>query len=195
MAGAISLVNHHVAVLCFEYCHYPRETVPASASASQCFNYHYRGAVNLPEGDRHDLLITAQRQILIPFSLATEIVSRIGNGEWTATQVLEAFISRAAYAQERTNCLTEGAHSVVIHILLHAEYMRHSIVMLESARQRAHDLDAEFAATKRLTGPLHGIPVRPLLQRKFFTLTHTSQVSIKDQCKTNLSVSGSRGLL
>ena len=44
------------------------------------------------------------------FSLAArEIVQRISKGEWTASEVLEAFISRAALAQELTNCLTEGA--------------------------------------------------------------------------------------
>lgn len=32
--------------------------------------------------------------------------------------------------------------------------------MFESARQRASELDAEFAATKQLKGPLHGVPVR-----------------------------------
>ena len=39
---------------------------------------------------------------------AVEIVSRIERGEWTATQVLEAYISRAAFAHAKTNCLTEG---------------------------------------------------------------------------------------
>jgi amidase len=37
-----------------------------------------------------------------------EIVSRIERFEWTATQVLEAYISRAAFAHAKTNCLTEG---------------------------------------------------------------------------------------
>ncbi|KAF8957476.1 amidase [Flammula alnicola] len=65
----------------------------------------------------------------------SEIVARIEKGEWTAIQVLEAYIARAAYAHTKTNCLTE--------------------VMLGPARQRAAELDAEFAATKRLKGPLH----------------------------------------
>ena len=37
------------------------------------------------------------------------------------------------------------------------------LVMLEPARQRADELDREFAATKKLQGPLHGVPVRFLL--------------------------------
>ena len=46
-----------------------------------------------------------------PFSpppLAKEIVERIYKGEWTASQVLEAYIARATLAQDMTNCLTEG---------------------------------------------------------------------------------------
>jgi len=34
------------------------------------------------------------------------------------------------------------------------------LVMLEPARRRASELDREFAATKKLQGPLHGVPVR-----------------------------------
>ncbi|KAF8159688.1 amidase [Crassisporium funariophilum] len=70
---------------------------------------------------------------------ASEIVSHIEKGEWTASEVLEAYIARAAYAHAKTNCLTE--------------------VMLGPARQRASELDKDFAATKKLTGPLHGVPV------------------------------------
>ena len=35
-------------------------------------------------------------------------MKHIAAGEWTASEVLEAYISRAALAQEKTNCLTEG---------------------------------------------------------------------------------------
>lgn len=43
------------------------------------------------------------------FFVASEIVTRIRNGEWTASDVVEAYIARAAVAQATTNCLTEGA--------------------------------------------------------------------------------------
>ena len=43
-------------------------------------------------------------------TLASEIVKRIESGEWTASEVLEAYITRAAFAHSRTNCLTEGSH-------------------------------------------------------------------------------------
>jgi Asp-tRNA(Asn)/Glu-tRNA(Gln) amidotransferase A subunit family amidase len=72
-------------------------------------------------------------------SAAGEIVARIQSGEWTAAQVLEAYIARAVVAQRRTNCLTE--------------------IMFEPARERAAALDREFAMTKKLVGPLHGVPI------------------------------------
>lgn len=41
-------------------------------------------------------------------SVASEIVQRIAKGEWTSSQVLEAYIARSAMAQAEANCLTEG---------------------------------------------------------------------------------------
>lgn len=70
---------------------------------------------------------------------ATEIVQRISASEWTASQVLEAYIARAVEAQRRTNCLTE--------------------VFFEDARRQAIQLDEEFAATKKVRGRLHGVPM------------------------------------
>ncbi|TFK25631.1 amidase [Coprinopsis marcescibilis] len=70
---------------------------------------------------------------------ASEIVDKIQAREWSASMVLEAYIIRTTYAHRQTNCLTE--------------------VMFESARETARGLDAEFATTGRLKGPLHGVPV------------------------------------
>ncbi|KAG6909035.1 hypothetical protein DXG01_002309 [Tephrocybe rancida] len=70
---------------------------------------------------------------------ATEIVARIQKGEWTASQVVEAYIAQAIKAHTITNCLTE--------------------VMFEWAREQAKGLDEEFALTKKLRGALHGVPV------------------------------------
>lgn len=94
-----------------------------------------------------------------------EIVSHIENGEWTATQVLEAYLSRAAFAQAKTNCLTEGKCFLfkLLSGILNDTEMFKLPVMVGPARQRAADLDAEFAATKKLKGPLHGVPVRSVL--------------------------------
>ncbi|EFP89215.2 uncharacterized protein PGTG_15056 [Puccinia graminis f. sp. tritici CRL 75-36-700-3] len=72
---------------------------------------------------------------------AHEIVARIGSRRlnWNAKNVLKAFIKAAIHAHVETNCLTE--------------------IMFEEALERADQLDKEFAATGRLRGRLHGIPV------------------------------------
>ncbi|KAJ7591264.1 amidase [Mycena floridula] len=74
------------------------------------------------------------------YLLATgpQIVQHIQDGHWTASQVLEAYIAKAIAAHVTTNCITE--------------------VLFDQARQIAQQLDVEFATTKRLRGPLHGIP-------------------------------------
>lgn len=41
---------------------------------------------------------------------ASEIVENISAGKWTASVVLEAYIARAAQAQEAMNCLSEGTY-------------------------------------------------------------------------------------
>ncbi|KAG2354858.1 amidase signature enzyme [Suillus spraguei] len=66
---------------------------------------------------------------------ASEIVQRIAKGEWTSSEVLEAYIARSAIAQAKVNFL------------------------YEDARKQAKELDAEFASTKTLRGPFHGVPV------------------------------------
>ncbi|KAF8270691.1 amidase signature domain-containing protein [Lactarius quietus] len=70
---------------------------------------------------------------------ATQIVENIQAKVWTATVVLEAYLARAAQAQEVTNCLTE--------------------VFFEEAMEEASKLDAEFAKTGKLQGPMHGVPI------------------------------------
>ncbi|KAJ6488681.1 amidase [Mycena vitilis] len=70
---------------------------------------------------------------------ASEIVQKIQHGEWTSTQVVSAYIARAGVAQNTTNCVTE--------------------VLFVEALKQARDLDAEFASTQKLRGPLHGVPI------------------------------------
>lgn len=92
---------------------------------------------------------------------ASDIVKRIEAGEWTSLAVVSAYIRQAIRAHKATNCLTESMYNSwsIIHILIRL------IVLFEQALVEAEELDAEFASTKRLRGPLHGIPV-----------------SFKDQC-------------
>ncbi|KAF9510450.1 hypothetical protein BS47DRAFT_1347999 [Hydnum rufescens UP504] len=72
---------------------------------------------------------------------AVEIVNHIRNGDqgWTATRVLDAYLRRALAVQDHINFMTEP--------------------LFESAFKDAKMLDEEFAATGRLRGPLHGVPI------------------------------------
>ncbi|KNZ57250.1 hypothetical protein VP01_21g2 [Puccinia sorghi] len=80
-------------------------------------------------------------ELTIVSTPAHEIVARIGARRlnWNAKNVLKAFIKAAIHAHVETNCLTE--------------------IMFEEALERADQLDKEFAATGRLRGRLHGIPI------------------------------------
>ncbi len=89
---------------------------------------------------------------------ATQIVENIQAKVWTATAVLEAYLARAAQAQDATNCLTEGARPLTIHTSLWSSLFFFS-VFFEEAREEARKLDAEFAKTGELKGPLHGVPI------------------------------------
>ncbi len=53
------------------------------------------------------------RVALKPRRIASEIVSFIADGKWTASAVLEAYIQRSVQAQEATNCVTESESRLV----------------------------------------------------------------------------------
>ncbi|KAJ5677486.1 Amidase [Penicillium maclennaniae] len=59
--------------------------------------------------------------------------------QFTAEQVIRAYIQRAVVAHQLTNCLSE--------------------VVFEDALEQARKLDALFEVTNKPKGPLHGIPV------------------------------------
>lgn len=93
---------------------------------------------------------------------AREIVERISKGEWTASDVLEAYIARATLAHQRVNCLTEGLSVCRSPMRRRAWRLRLAsrfIVMFADARAEARALDKEFVATGSVRGPLHGVPV------------------------------------
>ncbi|KDQ10328.1 hypothetical protein BOTBODRAFT_36230 [Botryobasidium botryosum FD-172 SS1] len=71
---------------------------------------------------------------------ATDIVRHIQNEDegWTATNVLRAYIQRAIATHKKNNCLTE--------------------ILFAQALAEAEELDREFQATKKIRGPLHGVP-------------------------------------
>ncbi|KAH7904118.1 amidase signature domain-containing protein [Hygrophoropsis aurantiaca] len=100
--------------------------------------------ISVKRATRDKLLSSATQYVAqdhLPFIEATaeQIVNRISVGEWTASQVLEAYLARARLAQAETNCITE--------------------VLFDDAKKQAQALDQHFAATQQLRGPLHGVPV------------------------------------
>jgi hypothetical protein len=61
---------------------------------------------------------------------ASQIVENILARKWTASVVLEAYIARAAQAQEAMNCLTEGTYRLCFDYL-------NSVIMLGSCLAHA----------------------------------------------------------
>lgn len=70
---------------------------------------------------------------------ATSLVDKIASGTYSALEVVTAYCKRAAIAQQLTNCLTE--------------------IIFAEALETAKALDAQYQATGKVVGPLHGIPV------------------------------------
>ena len=95
---------------------------------------------------------------------------------WTASAVLEAYIARAAQAHQATNCFTEGTLLFCYWSLAMAAptwaltFVTNTIVFFEEAIQEARRLDAEFAESGHLKGPLHGVPISLKDLCAFFSL-------------------------
>jgi hypothetical protein len=98
---------------------------------------------------------------------------------------VEAYIARAAFAQAITNCLTEGGVTYSFQNVASIDYPAYLSceVMFDWAREQAKDLDNEFVSTKKLRGPLHGVPVSLLYRSGLWMVLRTlCQTSFKDQC-------------
>lgn len=67
------------------------------------------------------------------------LLVKLASGEYTAVEVLEAFIKRSCIAHQLVNPLTE--------------------IHFEDARKLAAELDEELKSTGRVRGPLHGLPM------------------------------------
>lgn len=98
----------------------------------------------LPPPDQLDVSTFAD-QVLGPRDLeitgltATALVARMAAGTLTAVETVTAFLRRAHLGQQLLNFATE--------------------FLVDAALARAAELDAHFAATGRLVGLLHGVPV------------------------------------
>lgn len=71
--------------------------------------------------------------------LASELAAQIASGKLTAVKLLSAFAKRATIAHQLTNCAME--------------------LFIDEGMARAKELDAYFAETGSVVGPLHGLPV------------------------------------
>lgn len=81
-------------------------------------------------------LLSARQLAITDYADPAFTLAKLRAGEWTASEVCEAFCGRAAVAQQLTGCLTES--------------------LGERAGRRARELDEHFKATGELVGPLHG---------------------------------------
>jgi len=80
------------------------------------------------------------RELQLTEATASEVVTRIAAGEWTALEVTTAVCKRAAVAQQLLNCVTE--------------------ICFEEGIARAKELDEYFSREGKTVGPLHGLPIR-----------------------------------
>lgn len=102
----------------------------------------------LPEGFTHEIPLDVSNlptQSLTPREQgivtqdATGLARSIRIGNYSAVEVIKAFIHVAAISQQLTNCLTE--------------------VFFEEGIKRAEELDKYLSETGKVIGPLHGVPV------------------------------------
>ena len=81
-------------------------------------------------------LLTARQLTITNSTDITATLSKLASGEWSATEVCEAFSLRTAIAQQVTGCLTE--------------------FLGEKATKRARELDEHLKVNGEVVGPLHG---------------------------------------
>ncbi|KAI0429543.1 amidase signature domain-containing protein [Xylaria sp. FL1042] len=84
------------------------------------------------------LILTAE-EIKITGKNVEDLRWMLASGQWSAKTVIQAFMRRAALAQQLANCVTE--------------------LLPEPALKRAAELDNYLAATRQPIGPLHGVPI------------------------------------
>lgn len=83
--------------------------------------------------------ILTDEEITITKSDVNKLLAAYQSGTWTVRQVVTAFLKQSVLIHQLTNFATE--------------------FLADEALARADELDAHFAATETLVGPLHGIPM------------------------------------
>ncbi|CAN8105459.1 unnamed protein product [Discula destructiva] len=103
-------------------------------------------ADKLPGKDQHNVLdvpltsgVLTEEEIEITKQDVADLLKAYQDGKWTVRQVVTAFLKQSVIIHQLTNFATE--------------------FLTSEALTRADELDAHFAATGTLLGPLHGIPV------------------------------------
>ncbi|KAF2128547.1 amidase [Dothidotthia symphoricarpi CBS 119687] len=92
-----------------------------------------KNVTSIPEQALNKQIVT------ITSLLPGELLSSLASGQLTAVQVTNAYLQRAAVAQQLSNCITE--------------------LLPNLALERAKELDTYFQEHKRPIGPLHGLPI------------------------------------
>ncbi|CCA70440.1 related to amidase (acetamidase) [Serendipita indica DSM 11827] len=93
---------------------------------------------------------------------ASEIVKNIESGQWTASDVMEAYIIRAGTVQRLHNPITE--------------------VLFSDALTRAKALDEEFQKSGTIVGPLHGVPIS--IKDQYDIEGHDSSIGFSAWCNS-----------
>lgn len=91
---------------------------------------------------------------------ATSLLHELATSQVSSTQLVTAFCKRAAIAHQLTNCLTE--------------------ILFEEAIARAKALDEHLQCTKKVIGPLHGIPIT--FKDSFNIKGHDASIGITALC-------------
>ena len=84
-------------------------------------------------------LLSNEEIIITEHYTASQLVTRLAQGQLKAEQVLKAYLKRAGIAHQLTNCATE--------------------LLTQQAIERAKYLDEEFQRRGGPIGPLHGLPI------------------------------------
>ncbi|EIW87017.1 acetamidase [Coniophora puteana RWD-64-598 SS2] len=101
--------------------------------------WHHDALPKTQDVSKFPLSRLTEKERYIVLSDATEIVDLIKRRVYTATEVLTAFVVAAVAAQDVTNCLSE--------------------IFIDTALERAQELDRHQEETGEVVGPLHGLPV------------------------------------
>lgn len=101
--------------------------------------------------------ILSEDELTITACDATEILSKVHSGVWSAEQVCLAFCKRAAIAQQLVRRHTWDFGRIQLIIYLQVNCLTE--ICFDQALQCSRELDHSFKTTGKLKGRLHGLPI------------------------------------